>query len=150
MQPLTLAATLLATSCLIIGCSRSEAATIAGTYNLDLDKTVAPLVEQQAKMANLDEAQKKAAADEMKKMMKASLELKEDMTFTGTMDMMGGKHTMKGTWKVSQGTITFEQTHEDGQEKKETQSGAIKDGVISITRKEEGQEATLYFTKGAR
>lgn len=150
MQPLTLAATLLATSCLIIGCSRSEAATLAGTYSLDVDKTVPPMVEAQAKMMNMDEAKKKGAVEQMKKMMKASLELKEDMTFTGTMDMMGHKQTMKGTWKVSQGTITFEQTHEDGKEKKDTQSGMIKDGVISITRKEEGQEATLYFTKGAR
>jgi len=150
MQPLTLAATFLAASCLIIGCSKSEAATIAGTYTLDLDKSAAPLIEQQAKMQKMDEARKKEAVEQMKKMLHGSLELKEDMTFQCTTEIMGGKSTIKGTWKITKGTITLEQTHEDGREKKDTQSGTIKDGVVTIATMKGGHEMKLHFSKQAR
>jgi hypothetical protein len=121
MKRISLAAALGALLIIAPACSEAEAATVAGTYNVDADATV--------KAMDLPADQ----ADAAKKMLGTMItELKADMSYTSSMEMLGKKMSVKGTWEVKDGTVTFTQTHADGKEEKATSTGTIKDGRLTV------------------
>ncbi|MHC5072255.1 MAG: hypothetical protein ACYTGO_17405, partial [Planctomycetota bacterium] len=62
----SLAAALLAATCFTAACSQSEAATVAGTYSIDIEKTVNPIIAATPGADKMTAEQK----DEMMNMMK--------------------------------------------------------------------------------
>ncbi|MHC4815272.1 MAG: hypothetical protein ACYTKC_08805 [Planctomycetota bacterium] len=147
----SLAAALLAATCFTAACSQSEAATVAGTYSIDIEKTVNPIIAATPGADKMTAEQK----DEMMNMMKgmfadASLTLKEDMSYESSANTQTGKSTLKGTWTISGGMITLNQTHQDDAEKQETHSGTIIDNVIAVEVDQAGKPVTMYFVKNTK
>ena len=121
MKRISLTAALGALLFIAPACSEAEAATIEGTYNVDADATV------KAMGLPVDQA------EDFKKMLGTMItELKADMSYTSSMEMLGNKMSVKGTWEVKDGTVTFTQTHADGKEAKDTSTGTIKDGRLTV------------------
>ena len=121
MRRISLTAALGALLFIAPACSEAEAATIEGTYNVDADATV------KAMGLPVDQA------EDFKKMLGTMItELKADMSYTSSMEMLGNKMSVKGTWEVKDGTVTFTQTHAEGTEAKDTSTGTIKDGRLTV------------------
>jgi len=158
MKPITLAAMFGALVFVAPSCGgTSEAATAAGTYQMDVDATVNGMVDSMNKaMGKTPSAEERnAAMATMKKMfVSGTMQLKDDMTFTASSEMGSpignqppAKHTSRGKWEVKQGALTFNVTHQDGKEKPQTATGKLENGVLSLTMKENGKEATMIFKK---
>ncbi len=147
----SLAATLLAATCFTTACSQSEAASVAATYSIDIEKTIDPIVAATPDADKMTAEQK----DQMMNMMKgmfadASLTLNEDMSYESSANTPTGKSTLKGTWTIAGGKITFNQTHQDDAEKKETHSGTITDNVVAVEADQGGKKVTMYFVKNTK
>jgi hypothetical protein len=101
----------------------SEAAGPAGVYAVSIDTTGKP--EDQVKV--------------MQSMMKpGDCTLTADGKFDSSMEIMGKKTTIKGTWKLDGNKITMTSTEEDGQKKNgETVTGTYKPGEIMVEMKDE-------------
>lgn len=114
---------------------------IAGSYSVNVDKSMAGLPEAMAPMKDMLSAM----------MSKVSLTLKEDNTFVESVKIEMGGMTQEmestGNWTLDGNALTIEQTHENGQEKAETRSGTVDGGNLSITGDMQGQELTIHYQK---
>lgn len=149
IQSLSLAAALL----FFTSCSQSEASSAAGTYTVDVDKTVSGILKSDPNAAKMPEEQQAA----MKKMMegmfsKMTMTLNPDLSFAGSAEisMMGQepqKSSNKGTWSIEAGKLTMNQTHQDGKEKKDTSVATYKDGTLEVSKEQMGKKVTIYMKK---
>lgn len=108
----------------------TEAAGPAGVYSVAIDTTGMP--EEQVKV--------------MQSMMKpGDCTLLADRTWESSMEVMGKKSTVKGTWVLEGDKITMTATEEDGTKKEKPDSavGIWKDGTITVEMKEEGAPQPL-------
>ena len=141
---ISLAAALLAATCFTASCSDSAAASISGSYSIDVDKTM------EAATVGKSETEKAELALMKPLMTGATLELKEDMTFVCTHSTAMSKATMKGTWLVTEGKITFNQTHHNDTEEAKTHNGSITDNVITCEMEDAGKKMTYVFNKDTK
>ncbi len=91
----------------------------AGTWNLDADATganmIAAMKDQVAQM-NPDQ---RTQMEAMMKKMSGKLTIKEDHTYSVTLDMpMAGTNTASGTWKLDGNSIQFTDDSKEGREAK--------------------------------
>ena len=148
---ISLVASLATVLCLAPACSESLASSAAGTYSLDIDKTCEAVAQAKAGGTELTADQLKQAADVIKAMFKGgTLELKADMSFTSSAEIGMKKDTLKGTWIIDGDKLTFNQTHENGEEKTDTASGTLKDGMLTLTMEKGGMSTQMFFNKDAK
>ena len=145
MNRISLATGLAAILFLAPSCSESQAAGPSGTYTVD------PAATAPALLAAMQAATPDLTLDKVKEGLGGTLELKSDNTFVTTDGKLGGEpFTNKGTWSVKDGTITIEQTHANGEEKKQSCTATLKDGVLTMTTVEGGVEMKIVFNKAEK
>lgn len=129
----------------------TSVARVAGTYVIDLEKTINPIITATPGADKMTPAQRSQMMDMMKSMFKgASLTLNKDLSFVGSTTTPTGKSASKGTWTITEGKITFHQTHQDGKEKKETVAASVTGDVISVESGQGGKKVKLFFKKNAK
>ena len=118
---------------LLPACSPTEAAGVAGLYDIDAKASA----QRAGMLAGVVEALLKGS----------TLTLEPDMTFVGE---KAGVREMEGTWEIANGKLTMNQTHEKGKPSKDTGTGTIVDGVVTVAITKSGVPLSLMFRRQGR
>ena len=128
----------------------SEAASVVGNYDMDLDATVSAMVDAQPTPdgKKLSQEKRDQTIGLMKNMFKnGMIEMKDDMSFSSSAEMMGKTSTLSGNWSVSAGAITLNVTKEDGKDVTDKATAKLENDVLSVTMKKNGKDVTMVFNK---
>jgi hypothetical protein len=76
------------------------------------------------------------------------LDIHDDGTFDATQTILGQRRAYKGTWDLTGGTLTLDQTHEDGKEVKDRLAGPFSSGELTLIEEEQGVQVELKMLRG--
>lgn len=132
-----LAAPLAALTILLCACGGGNSGP-SGTYALDVDAMI--------KSMDVPEEQRKMM-EPMLKTMKMQMQFSGDGTFNGEFNSpMGGKDTIKGTWKLDGKKLSMTGTSAKTK-KEETKTGTFENGKITIDPEKAGDPSMVLVKK---
>lgn len=76
---------------------------------------------------------------------KFEIDLAEDGSFEARQHIGGAHHVFTGTWELSGSSIRLDQTHEDGEAKKDSMRGTLSQGTMTLVDEEQGVEFTIVL-----